>query len=265
MKRYAAILMVLLLTGSALAAGGIKKKRVLPHEYGRVVIGNYSAKAGLAPVTFEHWLHRSRFTCRVCHVDIGFGMKANATQIKAADNMRGYYCGTCHNGRMLVDGRKVFASCSDTFAKEDTKRCERCHLPAPDPKREEAFAAFVGKMPRERFGNGIDWEKAEEKGLIKPQDFLEGVSVKREKMAVQKDFSLEAKVAGMPDIIFSHKKHTVWNGCEICHPDLFIGIRKGATKYSMIEIFDGRYCGACHGTIAFPLTDCQRCHSKPVQ
>jgi c(7)-type cytochrome triheme protein len=192
-------------------------------------------------------------------------MKANSTQIKAADNMRGYYCGTCHNGSYMVDGRKVFDSCSDTFGKEDIKRCERCHLPAPDPKRDDAFAAFMEKMPRERFGNGIDWEKAEEKGLIKPQDHVEGISIERGKMVVQKDFALEAKVAGMPDIIFSHKKHTVWNGCEFCHPELFVGIRKGTTKYSMIEIFEGRYCGACHGNVAFPLSDCQRCHTKPVQ
>jgi c(7)-type cytochrome triheme protein len=267
MKRYGVVLTLLLVAGTALAAGGVKKKRPLTYEYGRVVISNYSAKANLAPVEFDHWLHRSRYTCRVCHVDIGFAMKVNATQIRAVDNMKGYYCGSCHNGRTPFENRKVFAACSDNFGKEDVKRCERCHLPAPNPKKEEAFADFLEKMPRERFGNGINWEKAEEKGAIKPMDFIEGVSLQRDrqKLAVQKDFSLEAKIAGMPDIIFSHKKHTVWNGCEVCHPDLFVGIRKGATKYSMIEIFDGKYCGACHGTVAFPLMDCQRCHTKPVQ
>ena len=57
------------------------------------------------------------------------------------------------------------------------------------------------------------------------------------------DFELGAKVEGMPDIIFSHRKHTVWNGCELCHPEIFIGIKKGITEYSMVEIFDGKYCG----------------------
>jgi c(7)-type cytochrome triheme protein len=42
-------------------------------------------------------------------------------------------------------------------------------------------------------------------------------------------------------------------------------VKKGATKYSMVEIFDGKYCGACHMTVAFPLTDCGRCHTRPVQ
>src|SRR5208337_111507 len=40
--------------------------RVPPQEYGRVVIKNYSERAGLAPVVFNHWLHRARFTCRLC-------------------------------------------------------------------------------------------------------------------------------------------------------------------------------------------------------
>jgi c(7)-type cytochrome triheme protein len=43
-----------------------------------------------------------------------------------------------------------------------------------------------------------------------------------------------------------------------------VGVSKGATKYSMVEIFEGKYCGVCHGTVAFPNIDCQRCHVKPV-
>jgi c(7)-type cytochrome triheme protein len=86
-------------------------------------------------------------------------------------------------------------------------------------------------------------EKAEERGLIKPSDYTEGVSIKRPALAVQKDFAIGAKVETMPEIIFSHKKHTVWNGCELCHPEIFAGIKKGMTKYSMSEIFEGKYSG----------------------
>jgi len=111
----------------------------------------------------------------------------------------------------------------------------------------------------------VDWEKAEKEGKITPVDFIEGVSIKRDKLVDQKDFKLGAKVEGMPDIIFSHKKHTVWNGCELCHPEIFIGIKKGMTKYSMVEIYDGKYCGVCHINVAFPLLDCQRCHTNKVQ
>jgi c(7)-type cytochrome triheme protein len=265
MKRVLlAAFLIFLFAGITLAQTGVKKKRPLPADYGRVVINNYSQKGGLAPVVFDHWVHRSRYTCRLCHVDIGFAMKAGTTGIKAVDNMKGFYCGTCHNGKMAADGRKVFEACSKKSTQDDTNRCDRCHSEGKMVRREHDFESLAGRLPKERFGNGINWEKAEEEGLVKPVDFIEGVSIKKPSLTIQKDFALGAKVEGMPDIVFSHKKHTVWNGCELCHPEIFIGVKKGATKYSMVEIFEGRYCGACHTTVAFPLTDCQRCHTKPV-
>ena len=60
---------------------GIRRKKLKPHEYGNVVINNFSEKNNIAPVVFPHWLHRSKYTCRVCHVDIGFAMKAGETGI----------------------------------------------------------------------------------------------------------------------------------------------------------------------------------------
>ncbi len=246
-------------------AAGTKKRRPLPYEFGRVVINGYSERATLPPVVFEHWIHRQMFTCRVCHVDVGFGMKPNSSAIKMADNVRGYYCGSCHNGRMIANGRTVFAACSKINNEADAARCDRCHSVGKQPQSDFDFQAFVRRMPRERFGNGVDWQTAEETGLIHPADFVPGLSIKKKDLRVENDFSLNAKVAGMPDIIFSHRKHTVWNGCELCHPEIFVGVKKGATRYSMVTIFEGQSCGACHNTVAFPLTDCQRCHMKPVQ
>lgn len=252
-------------TGLVFAAQtGVKKKRPRPSEYGMVVINNYSQANSLAPVRFDHWVHRSKFTCRLCHVDIGFAMKAGATGIRAADNMRGNYCGACHDGRLEFDGRKVFAACARNADGENAARCARCHADTAGPRHEDDFNAFAQRLPKGRLGNGIDWEKAEEQGLIKPLDALPGASAQRSGMARQKDFSLLPKVEGMPEIIFSHKKHTVWNGCEVCHPDLFVGIKRGKTTYSMVEIFDGKFCGVCHTSVAFPLADCQRCHVKAV-
>ncbi len=260
------LLFVLVCSGFVLAQTGTKKKRPLASDYGNVVLNNFSEKAGFSPVVFRHWLHRARFTCRLCHVDIGFAMKAGATGIKAADNMAGYYCGTCHDGKRSFKGiEKMFEACSKKFTSEDGRRCERCHSLGKNVKREYDFAEFTAKLPKERFGNGINWEQAEATGAIKLIDFLEGVSIKRPALTIQKDFSMEPKVEGMPTIIFSHKKHTVWNGCEVCHPEIFIGVKKGSTKYSMVEIFDGKYCGACHGKVAFPTLDCQRCHTKQVE
>lgn len=256
---------IVCMAGLTYAQVGTKKKKPKPYDYGKVVINNFSSKVGLAPVEFDHWVHRGKFTCRLCHVDIGFAMKGGDTQIKASDNMRGYFCGVCHNDKMVFDDRKVFASCSKEFSRADLKRCERCHVAAPSPRKEADFYRMADRLPKERFGNGINWEQAEDQKLIKPIDYLEGVSMKRAQLATQKDFALSSKLEGMPDIIFSHKKHTVWNGCEVCHPEIFVGVKKGATRYSMIELFEGKYCGVCHDTVAFPQTDCQRCHSKPVQ
>jgi c(7)-type cytochrome triheme protein len=264
-KTLIALAVILIFCGQAFSQTGTKKKRPLPYEYGQVIISNYSEKADLSPVVFEHWLHRSKYTCRVCHVDIGFAMKAGTTGIKAVDNQRGFYCGTCHNGKMVsADGKTVFQACSKKVSYDDEKRCVRCHSLGQNVARDYDFFEFSKPLPKERFGNGIDWEKAEELGLIKPVSLLEGVSIPRKSLIVQKDFALNPKVEGMPDIIFSHKKHTVWNGCELCHPDIFMGVKRGATQYSMVDISQGKSCGACHTSVAFPLTDCQRCHSKPV-
>lgn len=263
-RMFLALFLIFICAGITLAQTGVKKKRLLPHEYGRVIINNHSEKTGIEPVVFDHWVHRAKFTCRVCHIDIGFAMKAGGTGIRASDNMKGLYCGACHNDKFTLDGIKVFKACADKLTEQESKICERCHSYGKDVQKKYDFDKFIQSLPKERLGNGIDWEKAEAEGLIKPLDFVEGVSIKRTALKVQKDFSLETKVEGMPEIIFSHKKHTVWNGCEVCHPEIFVGVKKGATKYSMVEIFEGKYCGVCHSTVAFPLTDCQRCHTKPV-
>ncbi|HEY3307792.1 MAG TPA: c(7)-type cytochrome triheme domain-containing protein [Desulfuromonadaceae bacterium] len=266
MRRAFIVLMISVgLTGLVLAEEGVKKNRLRPYEFGMVTISQNSMKAGISPVIFDHWLHRAKFTCRLCHLDIGFGMKTGATNIRAANNIRGFYCGTCHNGKTTFADKTVFAACSKNPSKDDEERCKKCHSTDRDEKRETDFLNLIEKFPKERLGNGVDWEKAEELGMIKPIDFLEGISLTKPPQKLQKDFTLDSKFEGMPDIIFSHKKHTVWNGCEVCHPKPFVGVKKGSTKYSMLEIFNGKFCGLCHYNVAFPVTDCQRCHRKPIQ
>ncbi len=125
------------------------------------------------------------------------------------------------------------------------------------------FYTFRKSLPQERFGNGIDWIKAEDQKLMTLKDQIEGVSIKRKKLTNPKELELAAKALGMPNIIFSHKKHAIWNGCELCHPEIF-GVKKGETVYTMQDLFNGKYCGACHGSVAFPNDDCQRCHTDEV-
>ena len=84
-------------------------------EFGNIVISRTSEYAGVKNVTFSHWLHRQKFTCRVCHFELEFNMRANTTEITEAANRAGRYCGTsaCH------DGKTAFG--------HERAHCEKCH------------------------------------------------------------------------------------------------------------------------------------------
>ncbi len=261
MKKILVILMAGILSlVAALAVSGAEAKAAAPADYGSVVINGFSQKAGMAPVVFDHWLHRAKFTCRLCHGDLAFAMKAGGTGIKAADNQQGIFCGACHNGKMQDGSRKVFAACDTN--KPDPARCDRCHSLGKAPKKDYEFSAFTAAFPRDKLGNGVNWEKASADGLLHLTDYLEGVSTKLPAKEIVKDFAIQPKSKGVNEIIFSHKKHSQWNGCEVCHPEIFAGGKRGSTKYSMDEIKQSKFCGVCHGKVAFPLAECDRCHIK---
>jgi len=38
---------------------------------------------------------------------------------------------------------------------------------------------------------------------------------------------------------------------------------KGQNNMTMSAIVEGKFCGRCHGKVAFPLADCNRCHTQP--
>ena len=238
-------------------AFGVKKKRPKLHEYGNVVLNNFSEKENMAPVVFNHWLHRAKYTCRLCHVDIGFAMQAGKTGITEEYNNSGFYCGSCHNGTEAFGPEEI------TDSGATIKNCDRCHSYGKIVQFKNNFYEFRKQFPLDRFGNGIDWLKAENENLVTLKDYIEGISINKFKIQDPKEFDLSAREPDMPNIIFSHKKHTIWNGCELCHPEIF-GIKKGSVPYSMQEIFAGKYCGACHGKVSFPNIDCQRCHKKAV-
>lgn len=247
------------------SVGSLAMTFPIPEKYGQVILDNYSTKAHMSPVVFDHWLHRSMFTCRLCHIDIGFAMEARTTKISADNNKNGLYCGACHNGRRVHADKTIFAACSDKFTEENGKRCDKCHSLGKKAAREYDYTTFSRKLPKRTYGGMIDWTEAEAKGIIKPMDFLEGVFAKRQPLKMEKELSIESKWTRMSDVIFSHKIHAVWNGCEVCHPEIFPSTKKGTVKYTMLQISNGQYCGVCHGNVAFPLFECGRCHTKPVR
>jgi len=61
---------------------------------------------------FPHWVHRVRFQCRVCHMDL-FEPRLGANQITMAAIDEGRFCGSCH------DGKTAFDVSFDS--------CQRCH------------------------------------------------------------------------------------------------------------------------------------------
>jgi c(7)-type cytochrome triheme protein len=252
------IILVIALVGVSIAFAqsiGVRKRAKRPNEYGNVVMNNYSERNNIAPVVFNHWLHRALYTCRLCHVDLGFGMVAGSTEATEEDNKNGIYCGACH------DGKEAFGFTEVDSAGNEIKNCYLCHSYGKKVTFKENFFKYTKNFPRARYGDKINWLETEESGLIKLNDFLEGQSIPGQSLKQSKDIEIKSKMFGMDDIIFSHKKHTLWNGCELCHPDIF-GVKKGSVIYTMQEIFDGMFCGSCHGIVAFPNTDCRLCHTK---
>jgi len=231
-----------------------------PEEFGRVILNAGSAAAGVPPVAFEHWKHRALFSCRLCHVDVGFAMQGGASQISRATNAAGLHCGACHDGKARGGGKPVFAACS-AAGPFDRQACGRCHDAQVASRRRAEYAEFSKGLPS--YGGGyVDWDAAEARRLVVPQDFVEGVSFPRDRLAIDRDVPIEPHGTWLGKVTFSHRRHATWNGCEVCHPEIFPNTRRDAVKFTMADLQAGRYCGVCHRSVAFPLAQCRRCHES---
>lgn len=114
-------------------------------------------------------------------------------------------------------------------------------------------------LPSGNSGNYVDWVKALDEGDIAPRYDRNNPDAK----PVVMDLNIVREVKGsMPDVVYPHKQHTEWLDCSNCHPAIFIP-QKGANDISMAAILLGEKCGVCHGKVAFPVSDCRRCHSQP--
>lgn len=211
-------------------------------QFGNIIIDRTSSQNGQQPVGFSHWLHRTRYTCRVCHGELDFLMKANSTEITERGNRTGKFCGACHNGKIAF---------------RTNGNCEKCHNGdiGYSTSRFEAFL-LNNSMPMTATGNGVDWSEGIRRGSIKPLTYLKK---KSKDMSFDRELSLEAEMAIIPPAVFPHKAHNAWLDCDNCHPDLF-NIQKKGTHFSMSEILKGNYCGVCHLSVAFPMDECRRCH-----
>jgi c(7)-type cytochrome triheme protein len=217
-------------------------------KYGNVVMRARSRQAGVAAVVFPHWSHRSRYTCRVCHQELGFSMRAGDTGITRSQYLSGKYCGACHNGDTafgVADGPKP--------------QCGRCHLKDTAPLQQR-FDDFAASLPLAAFGNGIDWSKAEKDGLLSQVNAL-NPSYAPIKLPdnLRKPIKL-GTAQPRSDVRFSHADHFAELDCSSCHPDIFAIKKKSTEDFTMDSNLYGNFCGACHMQVAFPMNDCRRCH-----
>lgn len=105
-------------------------------------------------------------------------------------------------------------------------------------------------------GNKVNWVEAIRKGQIEPRTSLYGEVIRR-----QHDTDIVMKnTLDQPYVLFPHKAHNEWMSCEMCHETIFRSVLDG-NAISMHRILNGEDCGVCHGAVAFPLTECDRCHS----
>ena len=108
-------------------------------------------------------------------------------------------------------------------------------------------------FPRANSGNLVDWVAALDQGHIRPRGG--GLEVLTTDVLL-----VDTKT--MPVVVFPHRPHTEQLACGNCHDWLFKK-EAGATDITMADIAKGRSCGMCHGKVAFPATECFRCHSGP--
>ena len=129
----------------------------------------------------------------------------------------------------------------------------------------EDFMRIYATLPRDE-ENKVDWERATSEGFIEPAASIDGSS--------GEEFIMDLKVVIkfndmlIKDVVFSHAVHTYWLNCNSCHPRIFEP-QVAANRMTMKEIREGKYCGLCHGMVAFPTdvadvpnfrVNCLRCH-----
>jgi len=114
-------------------------------------------------------------------------------------------------------------------------------------------------LPKDTEGR-VNWTASVMGGFINPRGTLDPKD--KEKPPLDLNIFIEAKVPLMANVIFPHSIHTYWLKCSNCHPKIFLA-ETGANPITMDEIWQGKWCGRCHGKVAFdfwPRANCLRCH-----
>ena len=111
-------------------------------------------------------------------------------------------------------------------------------------------------LPGDTAGNYVNWVDAIESGAIQPRSSVDG----HKESEILDSVVLMPDTSGTPYVLFPHRPHSMWMSCDTCHDRLFKA-EVDSNNISMGHILEGQHCGKCHGAVAFPLTECSRCHS----
>lgn len=125
----------------------------------------------------------------------------------------------------------------------------------PEIEKAKTWEEAKEKLPVDQFGQP-DWVEAFRQSIIEPRN---GIGDEDAPAFV---FGYDFYLPGSPavfDAFFPHSAHTQVLDCANCHPKLF---PYRGTKITMADINEGKYCGVCHGKVAFSAgpTNCGRCH-----
>jgi c(7)-type cytochrome triheme protein len=121
-------------------------------------------------------------------------------------------------------------------------------------------------LPMDKYGL-IDWAKVvQAKNVISPRFSLDPAAKPDDETILDMNILFETKSNFMDNVVFPHYMHSWWLKCEACHQSVggpIFEMGAGANKVKMVEMSNGKWCGRCHGLVAFPLADCRRCHTWP--
>jgi len=113
--------------------------------------------------------------------------------------------------------------------------------------------SVLAMLPVDAAG-GIDWAAAIHEGVIDPLSHVPGTEAPD-----PANFGYDFYFGGF-ETFFPHSTHVKWAACASCHPKVFRSPED--EKAGMSELREGQACGVCHGTVAFGLDRCERCHQK---
>ncbi len=185
---------------------------------------------------------------------------------------------------LLVSALFLFTSCSDKAlslffdippptpeeeaaeaAAEEQKASELSGLPAqalatPVEEERPVIESVVSwdraheMLPRDDLDE-VNWVAALHDGTIRPRAAIDGDG-DPQAAVFRWDFYFPGPDTSL-DAYFPHSSHTEWLECESCHPKVFY---YRELEVTMDRIFEGDFCGVCHGVVAFSLDNCTRCH-----